>query len=69
MLCKQGGETHLQVDGEDFEADVVVVQLVVGHGNVHIQGYIVSVLQQQALVNVCGFLKVALNESTTELCV
>ena len=46
----------LQVDGQDLLGDVVVVQLVVAEGNVHIQGQVFAIVQQNALVNVDGFL-------------
>ena len=42
----------LQVHRQDLQGHVVVVQLVVAHRHVHVQRQVVSVLQQQALVNI-----------------
>eukprot|EP00968_Pinguiococcus_pyrenoidosus_P016809 scaffold1638_cov258-Pinguiococcus_pyrenoidosus.AAC.33 len=56
---KRGLREGLQVDGEDLEADVVVVQLVVAHRDVHVQREVFPVLEEQAFVDVRGLLKVA----------
>mmetsp|Transcript_34371 Transcript_34371/g.108301 ORF Transcript_34371/g.108301 Transcript_34371/m.108301 type:complete len:621 (+) Transcript_34371:404-2266(+) len=48
----------LQVDGEDLQRHVVVVELVVAHGHVHVEREVLAVLQEQALVDVRGLLEV-----------
>mmetsp|Transcript_14919 Transcript_14919/g.32950 ORF Transcript_14919/g.32950 Transcript_14919/m.32950 type:complete len:223 (+) Transcript_14919:1083-1751(+) len=49
----------LQIDSEDLQRHVVVVELVVAHGHVHVEGKVVSVLQKEALVDVRCLLVVA----------
>ena len=47
----------LQVNGQDFLRDVVVVQLVVAESHVDVQGQVLAVVQQDALVDVNRLLK------------
>ena len=49
---------HLKINRQDFQAHVVVVELVVAHGDEHVEGQVVPVFQQQPLVNVGGLLEV-----------
>lgn len=46
----------LQVDVEHFQRDVVIIQFVITQGDVDIQGEVVPILKQDALVDVSGFL-------------
>ena len=46
------GEVHLQ----DLLAHVVVVQLAVAQGHVHVEGQVLTVLDKDLLVDICGFL-------------
>ena len=48
---------RLQVHRKDLQRHVVVVQLVVAHGHVHVEREVVTVLQQQPLVNVRCLMK------------
>jgi hypothetical protein len=41
---------------QDLQADIVVIQLAVTKRNVNIESQVLSVLQQQALIDVGGFL-------------
>jgi hypothetical protein len=49
---------HLKINRQDFQAHVVVVELVVAHGDEHVEGQVVPVFQQQPLVNVGSLLEV-----------
>jgi hypothetical protein len=54
----QGVREVLEVDGEDFLRDVVVVEFVVAHGDVDVDGEEVAVFEEDAFVDVDGFLVV-----------
>ena len=50
---RKGVDVHLQ----DLQADVVVIQLAVTQRDVHVQRHVLAVLEKQALVDVCAFLR------------
>ena len=47
----------LKVCLQDLRADVKVVQLAVAQCNIDVESKVVSILQKQLFVNVCGFLQ------------
>ena len=56
----------LKVDGQDLLGHVIVVQLVVAESYVDVQCQIFSVVQQNSLVNINGFLVVRPSQHRVE---
>mmetsp|Transcript_77425 Transcript_77425/g.185562 ORF Transcript_77425/g.185562 Transcript_77425/m.185562 type:complete len:346 (-) Transcript_77425:422-1459(-) len=61
-----GGQIALQ----DFQCHVIVIQLVIAEGDVNVQGQVIAIFHQHALVNIRGLLEVTpevLDGSQTQL--